>query len=174
MKGIDYLLAALNLLDFPVELNIVGSGPEEAALKFKCNKLNIQCNFLGVIEMSQIGIFMESMDLIVLPSIAKDGWGVVISEALMTGTPVITTPSVGSSSVLINPIYGRCVPEKSAESIASSIKDLKSLGAFSDTQRETRKALAISKLSASAGAKYFLSIIEWRFNNATRPFEFYI
>lgn len=172
MKGVFDLVAAVSKLGPLAQLSMVGSGPEEEALKMACVRLKIDVKFLGVMPIQEIGNFMRKLDVLVLASTTKDGWGVVVSEALMSGTAVITTPCVGASLMLNEPLFGRCVPKNSADSIATAIQEMQEASEYTSIARANRKILARSRLSAESGAKYLLKIIEWRFYNGQRPVPF--
>ena len=49
--------------------------------------------------MNDIPHLMSSADCLILPS-RHDGWGAVVSEALMVGTPVICSDACGSAGVV--------------------------------------------------------------------------
>ncbi len=174
MKGVFDLVAAVTKLGSSAQLNIVGSGPEQEALKVACAGLQLDAAFLGVLPIQEVGSFMLKLDVLVLPSTSKDdGWGVVVSEALMCGTAVIATPCVGASIMLSEPLFGRCVAAKSPDAIADAVLELKASSAFTVQTRSKREVLARSRLSAEAGAKHLLEIIDWRFGGGLRPVPFY-
>ena len=173
MKGIFYLVQAVSLMGRSVQLTIVGSGPEEGMLRRKCEELGINVSFLGVLPIARVGAELSKQDVLVLPSISKDdGWGVVVSEALMSGTAVVCTSCVGASIVLEHSIFGIAVPIKSAKSIANAIHYLKSHMAFTSEVRSRRALLAKQLLSSESGARHLMEIIKWRFNGGERPISF--
>lgn len=173
MKGVFDLVDAVAKLGTVAQLSIVGSGSEEQVLRARCQQLQLEVNFLGVMPMHDVSNFMSELDVLVLASTSKDGWGVVVSEALMAGTAVIATPFVGASVVLDRALFGKCVSAKSPESIAQAIIELHSHDAFSIENRVQRSDLARNCLSAESGAQHFLDIINWRFLQAVRPSPFY-
>jgi len=173
MKGVFQLVAAAAQLGQSAHLSIVGSGPDEQALKVTSADLQLDVDFLGVLPIYEVGEFMRQLDVLVLASISNDdGWGVVVSEALMSGTAVVATSCVGASIVLDNPLLGKCVPAKSPLDIARAVTDLQLEGAYSSAKRIQRAAVARQCLSAEAGARHFLEIIQWRFAGAARPVSF--
>lgn len=173
MKGIFDLVAAVGKLGNTAHLKIAGTGPQEGELQTRCNDLHINAEFLGVLPMIEVCNFMQKLDLLVLASTEKDGWGVVVSEALMSGTAVIATPCVGASLVLDGRFFGECVPAESPDAIAQAIRKLKDIGAFSPELRKQRAKLAQKFLSADGGARHLLAIIQWKFAEAERPAPFY-
>lgn len=174
MKGVSDLLAATALLKDQPDLTIAGTGNQEVALKELAVQLGVQALFPGVIPISDVGKFMRSIDVLVLASNSKDdGWGVVVSEALMAGTAVIATDMVGASITLESPLAGAIVRPRSPQHIASAIECLGQQRAFELDARFRRTRWARDRLSATAGARYFISILEHRLEDASRPNPFY-
>lgn len=101
LKRVDRLISAIASLNRPdVDLLVVGSGPEEVSLKAQASELLPgQVQWLGRKTMSEIPAVMAQADCLVLPS-RHDGWGAVVSEALMVGTPAICSDACGSSVVV--------------------------------------------------------------------------
>ena len=91
-------MAALKLRD--IELWIVGGGLERENLNSLANLfLPGQVNWIGSLPMSKIPKIIQEADCLVLPS-RHDGWGAVVCESLMVGTPVICSDACGSSEVV--------------------------------------------------------------------------
>lgn len=173
-KGIMDVAQAASELGREYRLLIAGSGPDADLMRNFCLKHKIDVSFLGVLPIDEIGNFMSRLDVLVLASNTKDdGWGVVVSEALMSGTAVVTTPCVGASVLMNDPILGRCVPANDPSSIAQSIRDLASISAFNISNRLLRKDAATEILSAESGAGYFAKIIQWRFEGGPKPRPFW-
>lgn len=173
MKGVFDLVAATAKLGSSAHLSIVGAGADEPALKTACGNLHVNADFLGVLPINEVGEFMQRLDVLVLASTEKDGWGVVVSEALMAGTAVVATSCVGASIMLVDSIFGRCVPAESPDEIARAVIELQVAGAFVPDTRKQRAELARQCLSAEGGARHLLEIIQWRFAGGKRPAPFY-
>lgn len=94
-KHVDWLLESLETLrrsGTTLRCGIVGEGPERARLEQQCSRLGIddQVRFLGNFE-DDAAIFglMKSAGVFVLPSV-REGFGIVVAEAIVCGVPVIT------------------------------------------------------------------------------------
>ena len=172
-KGVFDLARAVARVDGSPVLALAGAGPGESHLRSICAGLGVDVRFEGVVPNEMIGEFMSSLDVLVLPSPTKDGWGVVVSEALMSGTAVIATPPVGASVMLSEPSFGAVVPARSPESISAAIRRLSESGAFTADARSRRMTLARHRLSADAGAEYLLEILRWSEGGGARPLPFY-
>jgi len=174
MKGVDDLIIAKHKLDFDADLTIVGSGVEARSLVKLCNDLAVKSEFLGVIPKNEISALIASFDLLVLPSRSMDdGWGVIVSEALMEGTAVIASTCVGASIVLDNPLAGMMVNPNSPSGIAAAVSQLRAREAFSSSVRQQRKNWARACLSAESGAQYFLRILDHLLTGRPRPNSFH-
>lgn len=84
----------------PCELFVVGSGPEEKALRTVAGELGIayRVRFLG--ERADIPDLMRAMDIFVLPSIAE-GISNTILEAMASGLPVVAS-RIGGNPELVD------------------------------------------------------------------------
>ena len=174
MKGVPDLVAAIPLIPMPTELHLAGRGADEAALRAQAATAGVSATFHGVIANSHIGAFLAHLDVLVLPSRSMDdGWGVVVSEALMQGIPVVATHQVGASIMLDDPRNGRCVAARSPTDIATAIIDLASTDAWSPAARAARRARTCRQLTAAAGARYLADIIEHTVSKSPRPSAFY-
>lgn len=123
-KGYDRLLGAakrLNDKGYEFDLWLVGYGAEESKLKqfAKDNNLN-NVKFLGY----QINPYkyMAKADLYVCSS-RYEGYNLTVAEALILGTPVLSTNCTGPNEILDNGKYGMIV-ENSEEGLYSGIKTL--------------------------------------------------
>ncbi len=95
-KGLGLLLEAMHLLqqqNRPIELMVVGEGPERAALQKLAAewKLAMQVHFLGRLPDSQIADLLASADLLVVPSLGGEVFGMVIAESMLRGILILTS-----------------------------------------------------------------------------------
>ena len=92
-KGVRYLLAAMPaiLRRFPsYRLAVLGDGPQQPLLQALAADLEVagQVDFLSFQAASQVSKWMQRAKVLVLPSL-EEGLGVVLLEALASGTPVV-------------------------------------------------------------------------------------
>ena len=173
-KGVLDLVRALSLMPNQVSLTIVGSGELKKQIISLCNKYNIQTNYLGVIPNCEINSILSNMDILILPSISTDdGWGVVVSEALMMGVAVIVSNKVGSSVVFNEKIFGKVFVSKDYVSLQGRIIDLKNNGLLLKSSKLKRMKLAREKLSAMSGANYLSHILHYVFCEGKCPKPFF-
>lgn len=120
-KGIGYLLKAIDMLGSGVELTMVGRRLRpNAKVDEACNRWNWHKSLphSGVLEV------MERSDVLVLPSLSE-AFGLVVTEALASGLPVIVTPNAGASEMICDGREGFVVPIRSAEAIAEKLEILR-------------------------------------------------
>ena len=170
-KGVFELLAAAAALGRAARLSFVGTGADEAALRARA--LNVA--FRGALPNVAAVAYMRELDVLVLPSLSTDdGWGVVVSEALMQGTAVVASTAVGASLLLDDPLFGRHVRAGSSRALAQAIIDLRDAGEFSAQRRALRLKRARALLSAEAGARHLLAIVRWSQGLGPRPAAFHL
>ena len=82
-----------NLVDSRLE--IVGAGPLQSFLKNKSEELQINESTFFIGKITDVEKFLKRIDIFVLTS-TYEGFGLVILEAMIAGTPIISTkvPSV--------------------------------------------------------------------------------
>lgn len=161
MKGVSDLIAAIGMSVLPLHLKVAGNGNDRDHLEALCRRKNLVADFVGPIAITAVPDFLSDLDILVLPSRSMDdGWGVVVSEALLSGIAVVATNYVGAS-VLLNDIrLGLCVSPRSPKDISSAIEKICASDALSEEMRNFRKLYAKEKLTGRAGALYLSTILE--------------
>lgn len=169
LKRLDLLIAAMTGLDNPhTELAIIGSGPLEQKLRQQVEqKLPGRVDWIGRLTMSQVHQQMALADCLVLPS-RHDGWGAVVSEALMVGTPVICSDHCGAAGVVQASGAGAIFRSGSKGSLQHQLQKIIAAGSSSREER-VRLVRWATSLGAQQGAKYLLSILESEANWPDKP-----
>ncbi|NNM88696.1 MAG: glycosyltransferase family 4 protein, partial [Phycisphaerae bacterium] len=105
-KGLHLMIdafARLSLAEKGWGWAIAGGGPLEARLKEHAGALNGKgIYFLGVLNHSRTKALAAGADLFVLPS-TYEAHGIVVSEAMGAGTPVIASDACGAAIDLVEP-----------------------------------------------------------------------
>jgi glycosyltransferase involved in cell wall biosynthesis len=87
-----------------IQLVVIGDGPLRATLDALAQKTNVDAEFRGFLNQSEIvEKGYSDLDAIVLPSGENETWGLVINEAMTGGIPAIVSDMVGCAPDLIEP-----------------------------------------------------------------------
>lgn len=171
LKRLKLLLDTLHVIargGGSFELFVVGSGPLEAALRRHGNRLlGSRLQWLGRRPSNEVRKLMASVDCLVLPS-RYDGWGAVVSEALMAGTPVIASVACGSAGVVVESRHGGVFGADEPQALEALLFKMLQSGAVAIDQRE-RLAQWAQGLGADAGASYLSQIIGYGELDGRRP-----
>ena len=131
-KGVDVLLEALaqlvadNVTHW--RLDIVGGGPERAALERRVAALGLRerVSFMGQLPSLQMPVFFRQLDILLVPSLSRPNWkeqfGRVLIEAMACGAVPI-----GSDSGAIPDVIGQAgmiVPEEDATALGHALRRL--------------------------------------------------
>jgi glycosyltransferase involved in cell wall biosynthesis len=120
-KGIANLFAAVENLKNKVELTLIGNKKTN-----DCSALNTALakhKWIPSLSHSDILALMRNSDVLVFPSLFE-GFGLVITEAMSQGTPVITTDRTAGPDFIINDQNGWLIEAGSTEAIQSAIENL--------------------------------------------------
>lgn len=125
-KGLPYLLEAMRQI--PGTLIIAGTGPEAATLGEQTYLSGIadRVHFLGDVSDAMLPAYYQAADLFVLPSSHRsEAFGIVLLEAMASGTPVISTElSTGTSWVNQSGTTGLVVPPRDPDALAQAVNSL--------------------------------------------------
>lgn len=168
-KRVDWLISALSALRVgDGELLVVGTGPEEPRLRTLAEvQLPDLVRWLGTIPLPEVPTVLAQADCLVLPS-SHDGWGAVVSEALMAGTPVVCSDACGAAGVVLASGVGGVFRRDRHDELAALLNKQIQSGAIDRVGRERLAAWATA-LGADAGARYLLAILDYASSGATRP-----
>ena len=136
VKGVDVLIKAFSkflendsLSDYA--LDIVGDGPELDSLLHLARQEQIEEKivFHGSKQRNEIADFYANADLFVLPSKTtalgeKEGLGLVVLEAMMSGVPVIGTDCGGIKETIEHGKTGIIVAENDVDALHIAMMDL--------------------------------------------------
>jgi glycosyltransferase involved in cell wall biosynthesis len=95
--AVEKNLEAFLALDLPGTKVVIGTGPQEAALKRRFP----DAKFLGLLENGALTAHLAAADVFVFPS-RTDTFGVVQLEALASGLPIAAFPVTGPKDVVAN------------------------------------------------------------------------
>lgn len=128
-KGVHYLLSAFKALNLPrSELWLIGSlagvaaDPHfEALLKRHLADSRVKC--WGGVDAAQLpGLFAQG-SVLVLPSLA-DGFGMVVSQAMACGLPVVVSEHTGAADLVQDGDNGLIVPARDTVALQDALRSL--------------------------------------------------
>lgn len=128
LKGADVLLQAMRDI-VPVYPSLIcriaGDGSERGHLEQLARSLGLSSNiqFLGGIEPDAVPSFLESLDLVVVPS-RWEGFGLVAAEAMAKGLPVVASRVDGLAEVVAHGETGLLVPPDDPAALAQAVVSL--------------------------------------------------
>lgn len=121
-KGVDVLLHAIATIK-DVELIVVGDGPEKESLTKLAESLHISSRVFFKGPQRNPQTFLKNALALVLPS-RREGFGLVLVEALAAGVPVIATHVGGIVDIVSDDFNGLLVQEGDSEALAHAIQRL--------------------------------------------------
>ncbi len=128
VKGLDYLLSAFSSVSkqhSKTKLQIIGDGNYKSAVINIAKKLSINnVEFINNVSQKQIAKYLAQADVLVLPSTEGEGFGLVLIEALASGTPVISTDITGLSRQIKKTNCGYVIPKEDATKLAECMVEI--------------------------------------------------
>uniref|UniRef100_A0A7C4GDY3 Glycosyltransferase family 1 protein n=1 Tax=candidate division WOR-3 bacterium TaxID=2052148 RepID=A0A7C4GDY3_UNCW3 len=130
-KGVPFLVEAAALLraDVPLHLNIVGTGPEEPALRTLVSERGIekQVTFHGFVSAPELERLYRQCDVFVLPAVYDskgdtEGLGVVLIDAMSHRKPVVASGIGGIVDLVIDGRTGIAVPPADPPALAHALR----------------------------------------------------
>lgn len=120
-KGIANMFAAVDKLLPHVELTVVGRKSTN-----DCNALNAALSkhqWIASLPHSEVLKLMQAHDVLLFPSLFE-GFGLVITEAMSQGTPVITTDRTAGPDLIDHGHNGWLVEAGSTDAIQKCLEDI--------------------------------------------------
>jgi glycosyltransferase involved in cell wall biosynthesis len=119
-KGTPYLLEAWRRAAIPdAELHLIG--PLRLAKGFLDRYAGLFRHSAHVAK-SDLGAHYAAADLLAFPTLG-DGFGLVIQEAMCSGTPVVTTPCGGGPECITDGVDGWIVPPRDVDALVERLRE---------------------------------------------------
>jgi glycosyltransferase involved in cell wall biosynthesis len=162
-KGLDVALRALAALHGDpgraLRLRVVGSGPDEAALRDLATELGIadRIRWESTLPLETLADRYRYATALLVPG-ADEGLGLVAVEAQLCGTPVIAAASGGLLDVVANNKTGRTFPPGQAAALAQVIEEVVTGPAAAASLAATARERAAARFSTHAAASAYAAI----------------
>jgi len=162
-KGISILFKALERINkYSFRLCMIGDGEQKERLTKLAISLGIdsKVEWIGTVSNEYVKRLISLADLLVLPS-TFDGWGAVISESLMNGTPVVCSDACGASILIRQSGFGKVFSSQNITELSTELEAMILKGKPSDSRRSEIKKWSKNHISPEIAANYFLQIIDF-------------
>lgn len=148
-KGVRYLIEAYDTvrerMDGDSHLLLVGDGDDYDSFNRQAEDVP-GTTLAGYVENDNLPTYYALADCFVLPSVQtaifREPWGLVVNEAMSSGTPVIATGQVGAAAagIVEDGVNGYVVPERNTRVLADRLEllleDRQKAAIFGDRARE--------------------------------------
>lgn len=130
------VLARTRQSGIDAHLVIVGSGPQEAAVRARARSLDVAASTEILGHRDDVAQVLAALDLLLLTSDDEGVPGVLV-EAAMAGCPAVTFPLGGVADVVVDGVTGVVLEEATVEAMTSAVGRL-----LSDPERRRSMAAA--------------------------------
>lgn len=164
-KGVALLLqacAAAQDRGVALELTVVGTGPEEAALRSQAEQTGVSVRWLGFVGQEAMPRVYAEADALAFPTL-DDPFGFVLLEAAASALPAIASVHAGATAELVEDgISGLVVEPQNIESMTDAIecvaldpqlRERMGQAVSAVTRHRTPEAAAMGYLTAARSAR---------------------
>ncbi len=165
--GLENLIEAMQDVKRQVPdalLLIAGKGELHDTLKAQIQALDLteQVKLLGFISDDDLPIAYRAANFSIVPTVALEGFGLIVTESLATGTPVLGTP-IGGIPEILSPLSPELVfegtsPEHLSQGIIKALMNLERLPDTETCQSYARTHYDWLKISTQIKSVYELAI----------------
>lgn len=137
VKGITFLIRALDRLDEKrrFHLTVLGTGPDEAELKARYGQKS-WVTFRGFVPRHEVATAIAAADLLCMPSLVHESYGLVTAQALRLGTPVIGSNAGGTAELVRHGVTGRLVAAGNEDAWKTALEEILSSPAVLEEWRK--------------------------------------
>lgn len=155
-KGVQPLLDAFTAADLPhAELWIAGSGKADYEQPLRARHAGERVRFLGRVAPRD---FYPHVDIVVVPSLWHEPFGMVVAEALAFGKPVIGSRRGGIPEMIRTGENGLLIEPERPEELVAALRRLASDAALRNRMGQTAKASARAFLDREGWVNQYLEL----------------
>lgn len=126
-KGHEILLEAFMTLakEMPqARLLIVGEGPQRPTLQRRIKEAGLEGRAVLTGHRTDVANVMKVMNVCVLPSLKNEATSQVLPQAMLVGTPVVSSSAGGLTEVVADGVWGRVVPPGDVPALAQALREV--------------------------------------------------
>lgn len=137
---------------------LVGSGPSEQGIReqFAAKGLTGRLVMPGILQRQELADALAAMDIFAFSS-KSETQGMVLTEAMAAGLPVVGLDASGVREVVEDTVNGRLLKEESVAAFAAALQELIDLSAYRLKKLAANALLTAKKFSLQATARKALS-----------------
>jgi colanic acid/amylovoran biosynthesis glycosyltransferase len=168
-KGLGVLLAAIAALRArgrDIEVQVIGDGPEDNALRAEASAsgLDGSVTFHGEQPHDFVLRMMNRCDCLALPSVTaangdQEGIPVTLMEAMAAGLPVVSTYHSGIPELVSDDETGLLVPERDAAALADALDRLMSEKGLADRLAASARRFVAAEFNAGIQNRKLFDLI---------------
>lgn len=162
-KGIRHAVEAWPtvLARYPeARLLLVGSGPEERALRAQVASAGITGSVVFAGMRTDVPAVLRASDVVVLPSIYGENLPTVLMEAGACGRPVVASDVGGIADIVVDGQTGRLVPPGSGTGVAAAVLQLLDDPALADRMGAAGRRRIEERFDAHLWARSLRAVYE--------------
>src|SRR5262245_48922292 len=159
-KGLPVLLSAFQALieHVPARLTVVGASPEEVHRTIADPDVEAHVDVLGKVSDAELWSALGEADLLCAPSLAGESFGMVLIEAMASGTPPVASAIAGYNDVVSDGVDGVLVPPADPQALGEELLALahepERRAALGEAGRERAQRYAWSRVADEVAEVY--------------------
>ena len=159
-KGLPVLLRAFEALveHVPARLVVVGTAPEDIVRNLADPEAIEHIDALGAVERDRLWEELAAADVLCAPSLSGESFGMVLTEAFASGTPVVASEIAGYSDVVEHGVDGILIPPGDPQRLAEELLRLhvepRRRAAMGAAARESAERFAWPRIAARVERVY--------------------
>lgn len=158
-KGIEAAIRAVARMRRSVVLDVIGDGPDRAALTELANQLGLseRVLWLGHVPHTSVPALLARASALVAP-FTEEGLGLVAVEAQLCETPPVAFRSGGLTDIVEDEVTGLLVPPGDVDALAAGLERIVSNPTLRARLGAAGRAAALARFTPQAVAKQYSHI----------------
>jgi len=169
IKGaFDLVDAVAGMRDVAPVLVYAGPEPADPDLIRRASEARVDARFAGMLDHARLATLLNAADVFCLPSY-REGLPLVLCEAMLCATPIVTTPVGGIPEIVTDGANGYLVPPGNPQTLAARLRAVASDPSAAARAGRAGYAFALKNLTWDANARRYDSLYERLTREPSRP-----